>query len=213
MHYISAALFALSANMDNVAIGLAYGIKGVRIRFRSNLLIACLTSLGTFISMAAGAKVTSLLPDRFAANMGCGILILMGFWFIVKSLHNRICTAASAAESASFIIPEKDAPDETAVADTAGKKTEKKVEAAVSFRETFILALALMINNLGFGVGAKIAGLPIVATSVCTFFCSLVLLSGGVFLGKHFSDTFFGRYTDLISGCMIIALGVYEFFI
>lgn len=287
MHYISAMMFALSANMDNVAIGLAYGIKDVQIRFRSNLLIACLTSLGTLISMEAGATLTALLPEGLATNLGCGLLILMGLWFVVKSLHSRISAALRAhsgeedeevydpfreeAEDVSFSglesaalagVPSglthtksgckvviSGAPEflsgealQTAAADAAliqaeaamaqvpftqaeaammrtrsagcpDSPKEEFCESYVSWKESFFLALALMINNLGFGVGARIAGLPIAATSVCTFFFSMFLLSAGVYLGKHFSHTFVGRYTDLISGCIIIALGLYEFFI
>ena len=40
MHVISAVLFAVSANMDNIPLGIAYGIRGIRISFARNLLIA-----------------------------------------------------------------------------------------------------------------------------------------------------------------------------
>ena len=52
--WISACLFALSANIDNFPIGIAYGLRGMRIGAGGNLLIACLTSLGTAAAMLLG---------------------------------------------------------------------------------------------------------------------------------------------------------------
>ena len=45
--WISACLFALSANIDNFPIGIAYGLRGMRIVACANLLISCLTILCT----------------------------------------------------------------------------------------------------------------------------------------------------------------------
>lgn len=234
VHLVSAILFALSANMDNVAIGLAYGIRGVNVRLRSNLLIAFITSLGTLASMSAGATLSALLPENVTGNLGCLILIGMGLWFIVSSLRRRLRPAGSAQSAgttedlagmeavidSSITVAETgdiDAGSDRPPLLTAGSQTAAEPKADkklyISPRETLILALALMVNNLGFGVGAEIAGLPVLLTSACTLVCSMLLLSGGVLLGKHFGNTFVGRYTDLISGFIIVALGIYEFLI
>lgn len=210
MPYISAVLFALSANMDNVAIGVAYGVKGVRIRFGNNLLIALLTSMGTLISMAAGGWLAGILPGWITKWLGSAILIAMGLWFVFTSLHKRFLADSERSQNASSAEVCEEWAEELFHA-----KEEKQQELTtgyVSTRESFILALALMINNLGFGVGARITGLPIFATSGCTFIISVLLLSLGICLGRHFRGTFFGRYTDLLSGCIIILLGVYELF-
>ena len=114
--WISACLFALSANIDNFPIGIAYGLRGMRIGAGGNLLIAC-------------------------------------------------------------------------------------------------LAAALMVNNMGFGVGARITGLSIVKTTACTFVCSLILLAGGAAVGRRFGGGHLGRYAGVCSAALIVALGVYELFI
>jgi len=48
--FISALTFSLSSNLDNMVIGIAYGINKVRIGIISNLIIAFITSTGTFLS-------------------------------------------------------------------------------------------------------------------------------------------------------------------
>ena len=74
--WISACLFALSANIDNFPIGIAYGLRGMRIGAGGNLLIACLTSLGTAAAMLLGGGLARLIPPDTANALGCMLLVL-----------------------------------------------------------------------------------------------------------------------------------------
>ena len=55
MFIFSSILLAFSASLDSLIIGIAYGIKKIRIKFSINIIIALIVTLGTFLSM--------LLPD------------------------------------------------------------------------------------------------------------------------------------------------------
>ena len=83
----------------------------------------------------------------------------------------------------------------------------------LGLRESAALAAALMVNNMGLGVGARITGLSIVKTTACTFVCSLILLAGGAAVGRRFGGGHLGRYAGVCSAALIVALGVYELFI
>lgn len=184
MRYLSALLFAVAANMDNVAIGAAYGMKNRTIRFQNNLLIAVMTGCGTLFALTAGSLLRSVLPPNTAEYLGCGILILMGIWFSIQPFRQKDVPAA-----------EGDEPDPE----------------CMTFRETAALAIALTANNLGFGAAACMAGLRIVPTALLTFVCSILLLSAGLRLGKRLHHTPLGQYSDLISGLTILVLGLYGF--
>ena len=164
--WISACLFALSANIDNFPIGIAYGLRGMRIGAGGNLLIACLTSLGTAAAM---------------------LLVLMGLWMLYRETQGGM-----------------GAPEQPP-ADACGTR--------LGLRESAALAAALMVNNVGFGVGVRITGLSIVKTTACTFVCSLILLAGGAAVGRRFGGGHLGRYAGVCSAALIVALGVYELFI
>ena len=82
--WISACLFALSANIDNFPIGIAYGLRGMRIGAGGNLLIACLTSLGTAAAMLLGGGLARLIPPDTANALGCMLLVLMGLWMLYR---------------------------------------------------------------------------------------------------------------------------------
>ena len=88
--WISACLFALSANIDNFPIGIAYGLRGMRIGAGGNLLIACLTSLGTAAAMLLGGGLARLIPPDTANALGCMLLVLMGLWMLYREAQGGI---------------------------------------------------------------------------------------------------------------------------
>ena len=45
--FLSAVIFSMSSNLDNFVIGIAFGIKKIKIGFLPNLLIALITVAGT----------------------------------------------------------------------------------------------------------------------------------------------------------------------
>ena len=126
--WISACLFALSANIDNFPIGIAYGLRGMRIGAGGNLLIACLTSLGTAAAMLLGGGLARLIPPDTANALGCMLLVLMGLWMLYREAQGGMGA------------PEQPPAD-------AGTR--------LGLRESAALAAALMVNNVGFGVGAQ----------------------------------------------------------
>lgn len=82
MHVLSALLFAVSANIDCLAIGLSYGIQSVKIDARSNLIIAVISTAGTLISMLAGKPLAALCSADTANRIGAVLLMLIGCWIL-----------------------------------------------------------------------------------------------------------------------------------
>ncbi len=51
MHWITIILVGIAANLDNLGIGLAYGVKKTKIPFASNLTIAVVSMIVTYLSV------------------------------------------------------------------------------------------------------------------------------------------------------------------
>ena len=49
MHIFASILLAFSASLDSLIIGIAYGIKKIKIKFSINIIIALIVTLGTFL--------------------------------------------------------------------------------------------------------------------------------------------------------------------
>ena len=192
MHILSPLLFTISANTDNFVVGLSYGIKKIKIGLVSNLLIALISLVGTILSMSVGKIIFDFVPENASNLIGSIILILIGSWTIVKPLFKKI-RSDDVLEN-----PEK---------------VDKDNSSSIDAKESVTLAFALTINNVGLGIGASITGLNIVITSSLTFIFSLSMIMIGYVLGSYCLSKVFSKKATIISGLIIIALGIYEMFI
>ncbi len=182
---LASLILSLSTNIDNLAVGTAYGIKKFNIGITANLIIALLSGVSTFASMYLGGSINHFLAPKLAHEIGSLILILIGLITIVRIMQRRL-----SQESLSSINTAKN---------------------AMNWQEATILGLALTITNLGTGIGAGIAQLSIGLTSCLSFASSLLMIGGGACLGKAFATYYSGRKLEFISGVLLVFLGVYEY--
>lgn len=188
MHMLSVLLLAISANLDNLLIGLSLGVRKVRLPFASNLMISGIVLAGTAVSMLCGDVIEGFLPARAAEWLGSGILMLFGV----------VCLTGY------FVRQRKSAPRPQ----TGDTRQEKRLDV----RSALTVGLALALNNMGLGVGASIAGLGWIETSAASFVFSLTLLWLGNHLGKSRLPHPVERFAEPLSGLLIIAMAVYEMF-
>jgi putative sporulation protein YtaF len=152
--------------------------------------------------MTVGLALSKIIPPGFASDIGDVILIAIGLWFIKdfiikEQIHKKKPVQGGPINRCAEILDQPEKAD----ADSSGR---------IDLRETFLLAAALTINNLGLGIGASIAGFNIPQTVAFTFVFSLAFLRIGCIMGKSLLSNFFGKYASLIAGIIIAALGIYE---
>lgn len=187
MHLLSTLLFALSSNMDNVVIGLSYGIKKIQLRFFHCLLIAAITSLGTAAAMLAGTQIHGIISEKEGGILGGTLIIGIGIWGFIRSCRDQYGKAAD--------------------------KNKKPQSTQISLKAVAVLGTALAVNNIGLGIGASITGLEPFFTSILSFLFSFLLLMAGNHIGRSKLSELIGKNTELIANILMIALGTYEMFI
>jgi len=84
LHLGAILLLAFSSNLDNVGVGVSYGIRKVNIPFTSNLLIAVVTSIGTLLSVLLGQSIYLFISAEMASLLGGGIIIAAGIWVLLQ---------------------------------------------------------------------------------------------------------------------------------
>lgn len=149
-----------------------------------NFIIAVVTLIGTMISMKIGTFISSFLPENLTNFIGGGTLITIGFYHLIKELmkpEDPVCDGEIEA-----------------------------VNKTVSIKESFLLAFALTINNVGMGVGAGISKINHYLTYFFTFLLSIFFIIIGNFLGKSVIMKILGKYADIISGLSIIIIGIFQ---
>jgi putative sporulation protein YtaF len=205
MHIFSTLLFALTANIDNFTVGIAYGVKKIKINIFSNMLIAAISSIGTFISMSIGYLISKFIPITISNFLGSIILIGIGLWFIKDFFFKKNINDINS------INREYDFEKYTEILDNP-YKADVDNSGNIDLKESITLSLALTINNFGLGLGASITGLNILLTTLFTFIFSQLTIMLGYFLGNSYLSRLFGKYAPLFSGVMIVIFGIYEIF-
>ncbi|PST94204.1 hypothetical protein C9I86_02285 [Photobacterium sp. NCIMB 13483] len=182
MSFLLALIFSLSSNLDNFVIGLTYGVKNERIPLVSNAIIAFITALVTFISMLGGQLVTQLIPHQVSNELGSVIFILMGTWFICADMLKK------------------------------QQQKEEKQSTVLNFKGAVMLGLLLSINNIGVGILGSITHLSIYLVVALTFITGMMLTYAGNNIGDSVIGKMVGKYNDLISGGLLILLGILSLF-
>ena len=170
--FLSALLYSLSSNLDNLVIGIAYGVKKIKIGITPNLIIATVTSIGTLISMSVGKFISGFLPTSLTNMLGAVIIMLLGLYFLIQSILKLIPKSYSNSLALKNV-------DE--IMDYA-EKSDSDNSGTLNIKEAFVVSLGLMLNNLGTGLAASITGVNVSITVICTFILSIALLMLGVLL-------------------------------
>ena len=218
LHLFSIALISLSSNTDSFAVAIAYGIKKVRITIGANLLIAIVSSLGTFLSMSIGQMISGYLPRSTASILGSGVLIsigIFGMWQTIGQEHQcrRIekYKQQQNVSVSSYFYQARSADIQDDDIDRPPIENKNRL-AYIKMKDSVPLAFSLTINNIGGGVGAGISGLNATITTASTFIIAILALIAGSNLGEKFARKMTDLWAGVLSSSLIILIGVYEYF-
>ncbi|MCL1789289.1 MAG: manganese efflux pump, partial [Oscillospiraceae bacterium] len=158
-----AAALSLSLSLDALAAAFAYGCSGIKIPFKSAVVInlVCTAILGT--ALFAGSYASHFISALIGRLLCFSVLIVIGTIKLYQALHKS--------------------PDDDDRSDNRVKQTHilKPVQAA-------IIAGALSIDGLAAGFGAglgEVNGVVMIATSIAAHMAAIPL---GCILGRKLSQ-------------------------
>ena len=181
----AAALFAAACNLDTVLLSAGFAARGVVLRRGYGLVIAALTTLITWLSLALGAGAAALLGGRTAQVLGGLVLAGMGAWFLLDWLRRP------------------GPPPE-------GAEEAEEAEAAADLRGCVALAAALAVNNAGAGAAAGVSGISPGLAAAANLLATLGALPLGRMLGSRLAGRLLGKYALPLTGGLLILLGLWE---
>ncbi|MFJ8262561.1 manganese efflux pump MntP family protein [Rummeliibacillus sp. NPDC094406] len=189
MHWITIILIGIAANLDNLGIGLAYGVKKTKVPLSSNFTIAVISMIVTYLSVMIGSALIDYITPHKANFVGNLMLCAIGLYTIIS--YKISCTTS--AENLEGI--------------------DKDRNNIITFREALVLGLILSINCLGSGIAIGANGISAIWTVISIGFFSILTFAIGDHFGLLLSKTFIGKYSTVISGLILIFIGVFEIFI
>jgi len=217
---VSLILVALALNMDAFGVGIAYGMRRIRLPFVSLLLVCLISMAAISISMAAGHLISRLVPSVVSHYLGGGILVFIGVWVLYQYFRQkRVPSPENINQYGSrerggcmelqpepilkmhfgrFVIQILREPH-TADIDMSG---------TIFGLEAFLLGVSLAVDSLGAGVAVAMLGFEIVVTALFVGVGHFLAMYAGLSVGKNLHRSLIGRQLAVMPGVILIFLGI-----
>jgi putative sporulation protein YtaF len=202
---------AASSSLDNFGVGVAYGIRNIRISWPANTVIAVICFLFSMAGILFGLWIAEFLPGILSTLVGGFLLLIIGLRIVLLAVPRKKQIGNSeGAEPPANIVSVKEilAHPEIADADKSGE---------ISFCESVVLGIALSANALTNGLGAGVLGLSPLAISLTAAVGSFAAVWAGALLGKKAANVRIGTFTlgeagTALSGIILILVAAETFF-
>lgn len=209
VHILSLVLLAFAVSLDSFSVGLTYGLRKMRIPFKSIIIIACCSAATLIVAMLIGHLIEQFISPSFAEKIGGLILIVLGCWVIYQFFqpekekdllpHERVILNFE-IKSLGIVINILKKPM-TADFDKSG---------TITGVEAIILGLALSLDSFGAGIGAVMLGFSPIYLAVAVALLSSTLVFLGIKIGSVFSKNYWIQKYSFIPGIVLIIIGLWK---
>lgn len=198
MNFLYMILIALSNNLDNISVRIAYSVRGIRISALKNLWISLITFLISTLAAFSGSKISTLFNSKITSIISMLLLSGIGI-FIIREQFAKKDSADSKVEKSNkglFNILRK--PE---IADMDGSKE-------IDFKEATVLGIALSIDIIGGGFSAGMMRLNIFLMGFLSALVSFLALWTGNYISSFLNRLGLGKKASIFSGIALIAIGL-----
>ena len=197
--------FAISSSIDNLGVGMSYGVRNIRIGLISNLLVAVICFVFSEAGISFGKWISIIMPGVLPILVGAFLLFIIGIRIILLSAPRKKETAPDetmttlpSPQNITAILEHPEIID-----------TDRSGE--IGLGEAFFLGIALSANALTNGLGAGLLGFSPLAISLTAAIGSFITVWLGVYIGKKMADVQIGSYTlgqfgTIISGIILLII-------
>ncbi|NRD76851.1 sporulation membrane protein YtaF [Bacillus sp. BRMEA1] len=207
MNWLVILAFALSSSIDNLGVGISYGIRGIRIGIWANLIIAVICFLFSETGILFGKWLSSVIPGAFPIFAGAFLLILIGVRIILLAAPRKGQSDKEKPEDATKVSAILKNPEQADM-DKSGE---------IGLKEACILGIALSANAVTNGLSAGLFGLSPLAISLTAAAGSFLMVWLGVVVGGKAADIRIGSFTlgqfgTIISGIILVLIACESIF-
>ncbi|MFK4302934.1 MULTISPECIES: sporulation membrane protein YtaF [unclassified Paenibacillus] len=205
--------FAISSSLDNLGVGISYGIRGIRINYLSNLIIAVICFILSMTGIISGQWLAKVLPGIFPVLIGALLLFIVGARIILLAVPRKKQESSQDSEEAGEAVSGGSLKGILQNPETV----DKDKSGSIGYLEAAVLGVALAANAVTNGIGAGLIGLSPLAISLTAAIGSYITVWLGLILGQKLSAIRIGSFTlgqfsTVLSGVIIILIACNSFF-
>lgn len=207
----SSALLTVALSVDSLSVGIAYGMRAIRLPMGALAVVGLCTAALMGVSMALGNVLSSVVTPQGAARLGGTLLVAIGSWHLVRGWRRQLEQYEGSTPDTPLlhwalpglgVVIQVLRHPASADADRSG---------AIEGGESLLLGTALGLDAFAAGFGAAMSGFPfwivptVGAASVAFIFC-------GWWLGARGSARWAGAGASRTPGLLLIAVGLLRAF-
>ncbi|GGB48512.1 sporulation membrane protein YtaF [Fictibacillus barbaricus] len=203
----SFVLLALAVSLDSFGAGLTYGIKSIKIPFRSIVIIAICSAFTFLFSMLLGFTLEQFISHKTSEVLGGLILLGIGIY----SLWQVFLPEKENIEKEPKNIMLFEIKSLGIVIHILKKPVIADIDKSGSITgwEAVLLGIALSLDAFGAGIGAALIDLSPILTTLCIAVMSSLFLWGGMALGLYFfNKTNWMKRLSILPGVLLIVMGL-----
>ncbi|QHA92841.1 sporulation membrane protein YtaF [Bacillus sp. N1-1] len=206
MYWVSLFFLAFAVSVDGFGVGLTYGLRRMKIPFKSILIISICSAISMLIAMGFGSLLQLWISDIVAQRIGGGILIALGGWVLYQMIRNNKEVEKTVSER---ILLHYEIRSLGVVISILRKPTTADFDdsGTITGIEAIMLGAALSLDAFGAGIGASMVGFPPIETSLLIACMSSLFLLLGLKFGNLTSNIKWMDKLSFLPGCLLIILG------
>lgn len=210
MYLWAAVMVGLAVSMDGFMVGLAYGIKKIKIPLVSMLIITMASVTAVSLSMFFGKALTMVLSAENAVYLGSILLIVLGAYFLLSGLREKIESIEVDHEEPLLTLSIKFLGIMIQILKEPAR-ADFDESGEIGSREALFLGMALSMDAFGAGVGLALTGLNILHTALCVGVVKFILVNMGILLGRSLPGEGFKSVASFIPGLILVGIGLINF--
>jgi putative sporulation protein YtaF len=193
-------LIALANNVDNIGVRIAYCIRGIKLGILQNVWISVITFAISTLAAALGSVVSGAIGENVCKIVSMILLVCIGLWFAADPFLKK--KRKLNEKPVDSIIEALKNPEES---DLDHSKS-------IDFKEATLLGISLSINNIGGSLSGGMIGLNSLLVGALSAVVSFAALFAGNYLTDYFVKLKLGDKAAIISGIILILIGVKQLF-
>lgn len=208
--FASLVLLAFAVSLDSFSVGFTYGMRKMKIPFKSIITIACCSAVTMAAAMGLGKSIALFVSPVIADRLGGIVLVLIGAWVLFQffrpssqapELSEEKLLVKVEIKSLGLVINILKKP---MVADFDKSGT-------ITGLEAFLLGLALSLDAFGAGIGAALLGFSPWVMALLVALMSSLFVYTGIKSGSVFSKKRWIQKFSFLPGILLILIGIWKF--
>lgn len=202
MSSISLILIATAVSIDGFWGGFAFGLRKIRIKLLSLIIISFMSVICTMITMLIGYNLKHFIPLEVAKYIGSGLLILLGLFTLKESHKKEGKILDDNTKLISFKLKDLVKVLHNPLLSDIDKQNDIKP------MEGTILGLAVAMDASIAGFTVSLMGISPYTTPFLFGLTHFILIGIGNVIARHNQVNQIGQRFYLLPGLILMILGV-----